>query len=303
MSTEDPVEQLNLSDIIECIQMRVEMSKETIADYQDQLRKKAGMPPVKGVRNEAGIWIYDGNHTIEAARRNGQKTVQAVFKEGGRQDAVLLAAGANHDHGLRRTHEDLRNTLKLLLAVKEWANRSDNWLAKSIGCSNHFVAKWRPKLSTWNVPSERETADGRMMNTTNIGGASTSEESEEPNPATFHQDRDDPVERAAVDDYEADADDDHDIDPEAIETLHSFGIDVAQWFLSNITSLRSVQHDPVLHPAIDSFVEAHTRLFSAVGDIVAKIPKCGTCGWLRPEQVDGRGRCKECKTEVEYDAE
>lgn len=158
-----------LTDITECIQMRVEMSKDAVVDYQDALRREGIiMPPVKAARDkDGGIYVWDGNHTVEAARRNGEVFVLAAVEAGTRKDAVLRAAGANRDHGLRRTREDLRNALRVRLNDPTWASRSDDWLAKTIGCSYTFVAKWRKQLGTCSVSSERETADGRVVNTKN----------------------------------------------------------------------------------------------------------------------------------------
>jgi len=181
--TETKVERLKIRDITEEIQMRVEMSSHAVMEYAELLKNKKAcvLPPVKAVRTEGGwIYVWDGNHTIEAAKLNGQASVRAIVEPGTREDAALLAAGANHDHGLRRTREDLRNTLRILLENPTWAKRSSNWLAKQIRCSHTFVDRWREELSTCNVASERETADGRVMDTGNIGNGSGRPTDEQP---------------------------------------------------------------------------------------------------------------------------
>lgn len=191
------IEQLPLDTITEQIQMRVELSADAIADYADVLKKRkkdgSGLPPVKAIRDGDGrVYVWDGNHTIAAARENGQRTVAATISSGTREDAVLAAAGANRQHGVRRSHADLRNTVKTLLGNPKWAARSDRWLADTVGCSNTFVGKMRDQLGTVNDDSERherQTSNGRRMNTKHIGkrksntGRAATEPSPDPSPA------------------------------------------------------------------------------------------------------------------------
>ena len=176
-SESEGIEQLPLDAITEQIQMRVELSADAIADYAHVLKKRkkdgSGLPPVKAIRDGDGrVFVWDGNHTIAAARENGQRTVAATISSGTREDAVLAAAGANRHHGVRRSHADLRNTVKTLLGNPKWAARSDRWLAETVGCSNTFVGKMRDQLGTVNDDSERherQTSNGRWMNTKHIG--------------------------------------------------------------------------------------------------------------------------------------
>jgi hypothetical protein len=61
----------------------------------------------------------------------------------------------------------------MLMTDATWGKRSDTWIAKQANVSQPFVSKLR---ATQNVMSDepRETADGRVMNTSKIGrGAET----------------------------------------------------------------------------------------------------------------------------------
>jgi hypothetical protein len=50
---------------------------------------------------------------------------------------------ATTPHGLRRTNEDKRRAVQLLLADSEWAKASDRWIAEQCKVSNHLVADVR----------------------------------------------------------------------------------------------------------------------------------------------------------------
>ena len=183
------IEQLRLDTIAEQIQMRVSMSADVIADYAELQRRKdgGGLPPVQAIRARDGsVYVWDGNHTIAAARENGRTDVAATIVDGTRDQAVLLAAGANRQHGLRRTHADLRHTVETLLSNAKWAGRSDRWLAEKVGCSNTFVGTVRREAALSTVDSEREGRDGRRIKTKHIGRrkAATPRVANDPSPAT-----------------------------------------------------------------------------------------------------------------------
>jgi hypothetical protein len=133
---------------------------------------KAGtttFPPVVLFVDPKGVHhLADGYHRCAAAEAAGLTEIAAEVRQGTRKDALLYAVGANASHGLKRTNADRRKAVMLLLADASWGKRSDNWIAKQANVSQPFVSKLR---ATSNVISDpvRETADGRMVDTTEIG--------------------------------------------------------------------------------------------------------------------------------------
>ncbi len=177
------IELLSVSDIDDqnIIQLREKRSEATVQEYADIYREhpKGTLPPIVVFRTALDDQrnldiVADGDHRIRAARAAELKRIEAEIRYGDRDAAVLYACGCNARHGLRRTHADLRNTVQTLLSNPKWAKRSDNWLAKTVGCSHTFVGKIREQLSTCNAASpaagsEREASDGRRMRTRHIG--------------------------------------------------------------------------------------------------------------------------------------
>ena len=70
------------------------------------------------------------------------------------RDAKLFAAGANADHGLRRTQADKRSAILALLTDKEWRGWSDREIARRTATSDKTVAKVRRELSGAGVNAE-----------------------------------------------------------------------------------------------------------------------------------------------------
>jgi hypothetical protein len=100
---------------------------------------------------------------------------QATIQPGTRRDAILHAAGANADHGLRRSNDDKRRAVQMLLQDEEWGRWSDREIARRCKVSHPLAAKLRAELAadTGNITSERVYVDRHgnetVMETANIG--------------------------------------------------------------------------------------------------------------------------------------
>ena len=77
-----------------------------IDDYAEVMKKRVKFPPVVLFSSEDKYFVGDGYHRIEAAIKIGRKVIQAIIHPGGYAAALKYAAGANDEHGLRRTQAD-----------------------------------------------------------------------------------------------------------------------------------------------------------------------------------------------------
>lgn len=151
------------------LQTRAAMNDVTVAEYAEALLAGEVLPPVVVFRDGEGMWLADGFHRVAAARHAGLPDVDAIVHDGGRREALLHAVGANARHGLRRTNADKRRAVEMLLADNEWGARSDNWIAEKCGVSHPFVGSVRASTCNGYKCPTRETANGRVMETANIG--------------------------------------------------------------------------------------------------------------------------------------
>lgn len=159
----------NISEVIRDprLQMRAKLDAGTIEDYAECLDE---LPPVSVVVGPSGeIWLWDGWHRIEAHIKRGLKKIRCEVTNGTFGDALVLAAGANSKHGLRRTASDKRRSVKNLLRNEHWKNKSDRMIAEVCYVSHPTVATIRKamqdeeEMSTGKFTSEetREGKDGR----------------------------------------------------------------------------------------------------------------------------------------------
>ena len=94
-------------------QSRVSLDEQTVAEYVDALES---LPPVIVFEDGADYWLADGFHRHFAHKQAGKASIACDVQDGTRLDAVLFAVGANRHHGLRRTNEDKRKAVQMLLA-------------------------------------------------------------------------------------------------------------------------------------------------------------------------------------------
>ena len=143
-----------------------------MTEYGLSLIGGAVFPPVVVFYDGAEYWLADGFHRRAAFERTNQRDILAHVEQGTRRDAMLYAVGANANHGLRRTNADKQRAIDTLLRDEEWRTWSDSEIARRVGVDHKTVGGRRRALeSTWEIPrsDERKTADGRTMDTTNLG--------------------------------------------------------------------------------------------------------------------------------------
>ena len=94
------------------MQHRAVTHDKVIEEYADVFRNGGELAPVQIVRDENGtLWLWDGFHTLEAAKRAGVEKLRVKITPGTKRDAWLNSLGANAKHGIRRSRVDLQKTV------------------------------------------------------------------------------------------------------------------------------------------------------------------------------------------------
>lgn len=111
----------------------------TVEEYTVAWEAGATFPPLVVYRDAEGTtWLSEGFHRLEAARlADGIDSVPCEVREGGRREALLHAVGSNATHGKRRTNEDKRRAVELVLGLKE--KLSNRKIAELCAVSPRFV--------------------------------------------------------------------------------------------------------------------------------------------------------------------
>lgn len=156
-------------------QSRAQLYANVVSDYIDALGMGAKFPPVVVFFDGADYWLADGFHRHAAYMGLGKAEIPADVRQGTRRDAILHSVGANSAHGLRRTQEDKRRAVSVLLSDYEWSAWSDREIARQCGVDGKTVAKHRAEV-TADFRSEEprryinKYGTTATMDTTRIGG-------------------------------------------------------------------------------------------------------------------------------------
>lgn len=183
-------------------QMRAALDDGTVAEYVELmgtgLNEVGPFPPIIVFYDGKDHWLADGFHRVAAARIKADRlkiimSLPADVRAGTRRDAILYAAGANAAHGLRRTNADKERAVDVLLRDEQWRQWSDGIIADRCAVSDRYVSKRRKVIERELTPNRsesaanltpngsesavladpapvlRHTADGRTINTANIG--------------------------------------------------------------------------------------------------------------------------------------
>jgi hypothetical protein len=145
------------------IQSRAVIREATVEEYAAALQEKAVFPPVTCVSEGKTIWLADGFHRLAAHRKAGKTKILAEVQKGTKREAILVAAGANDTHGLRRSVEDKRHVVLRFLNDPTWVKRADRWIARTCKVSADLVGdmrRWHLSAATDSQPMTREVRRG-----------------------------------------------------------------------------------------------------------------------------------------------
>jgi hypothetical protein len=172
----DRVQEIELGQIKRdfALQPRAKLRRDWIKEYARDMAEGAEFQPIVVFFDDETYWLADGFHRVFAAEKAGLTVIQADVRAGGRRDALLFSVGANAAHGRRRTNEDKRRAVDVLLNDPEYGVWSDSMIAAQCGVSDRFVAGRRRALSPnrSEILATRRVARGGTtynMNTRKIG--------------------------------------------------------------------------------------------------------------------------------------
>jgi len=127
-------------------QPRTSINEAIVAEYADAIRKGDDLPAMVCFWDGSHRWLVSGFHRYHAHVAAGSVEVQIEQRNGTRRDAVLFAVGTNATHGLRRSDDDKRKAVRMVLEDEEWGQWSDRRIAEVTNTSPTFVGKVRESL-------------------------------------------------------------------------------------------------------------------------------------------------------------
>ena len=140
---------------------RTGVNHEVVNEYADAMKGGAKFPPIVVFQDGESFHLADGAHRLSAHKKMGEARISSDVRKGDQRAALAYAVGANDKHGHRRTSEDKRKAVELVLKDEKWRNRSTNSLAEMCAVSWGTVQSvWKDKRVEFDLPVRKivETA-------------------------------------------------------------------------------------------------------------------------------------------------
>jgi hypothetical protein len=128
-------------------QTRTGISEATVSEYAEAVMSGAVFPAVVVFFDGTDYYLADGFHRLHGHRQAGSVEILADVRTGTRRDALLFAVGANAEHGLRRTNDDKRKAVRILLEDPEWCQWADREIARRAGVGYTLVASVKAQMA------------------------------------------------------------------------------------------------------------------------------------------------------------
>jgi len=128
------------------VQSRVDIDETAIKEFAEAMNAGAEFPPVVVFHDGATYWCADGFHRVRAAKQSGKDRIEAEIHEGEKEDAILHSVGANVAHGIRRTNEDKRRAVTILLQHEVWRGWTVREIARRAGVTHPTVSAVKKRL-------------------------------------------------------------------------------------------------------------------------------------------------------------
>lgn len=137
-------------------QPRVSIDTELVKEYAETMRAGWGpFPAVEVFRIGGKLYVVDGFHRVKAAALAKVEKIPANIRQGTPDDALLFCVQANSTHGLRRSNEDKRRAVEMLLDHPTFSQLGKKKIAALAGVSAPMVIDLVRKRAGEKTTTER----------------------------------------------------------------------------------------------------------------------------------------------------
>ena len=146
-------------------QSRASIDVEVVEEYAKLMQEGVQFPAIVVFENaeDDTFFLSEGWHRMMAAKQAAKEDIMCDIRQGDIHDAVLNSSGANATHGVRRTREDKRRAVTMLLDSEKWNGMSVSALAAAASVSRPLVDDIINELNAREPESDAEKTQGAEL--------------------------------------------------------------------------------------------------------------------------------------------
>jgi hypothetical protein len=142
-------------------QPRVTIDTGLVQEYAELMSSGWGtFPAVEVFRIGKELYVVDGFHRVKAALLANVGTIPANIRQGTPDDALLFCVRANSTHGLRRSNQDKRRAVEMLLDHPIFSRMGSKKIAEYAGVSSPMVIDIKRQRAGEMTTTEKRRAGG-----------------------------------------------------------------------------------------------------------------------------------------------
>jgi hypothetical protein len=165
-------------------QPRASIDRELVNEYADAIAEGAALPPPVVFYDGEVYWLADGFHRVHAHKALERAEIECDVRQGTKRDAILFSLGANSTHGQRRSNDDKRRAVLMMLNDREWSKLSDREIAQHCKVDHKTVAARRPKPKvSGEIPQMQRRTVTRNGSTYTMDTAAIGKKPAQPEPS------------------------------------------------------------------------------------------------------------------------
>jgi hypothetical protein len=131
------------------LMMRVELNQATVSEYVEAMKGGSEFPPLECAELDGELLLYDGFLRYAAYKRRHTTDIAIRTRIADTMDEVVLwAVKANAYPGLKRTNEDKKKSVEVLLETAISHDMTNEQIANAAGVSDETVRKYRAQRSS-----------------------------------------------------------------------------------------------------------------------------------------------------------
>jgi DNA repair photolyase len=142
---------------------RDHIDQAAVEEYAAAMKAGVVFPDIEVYGEGGKYWLSDGRHRLEAAKLAKKASIPSKVFKGSQRDSILHSLQSNVGYGVRRSNDDKRKSVMILLKDAEWRVWNDTRIAHQCNVSQDLVASVRAGLADAGYGRVNDDGGARMV--------------------------------------------------------------------------------------------------------------------------------------------